>query len=141
MLDAMRCLKGLPGDGSLEGPIEWSDGIPCPDCDRQCEQLIAWKRDVALEISVDVESVPVIIRLAGTLDGETAVNLMGLTSELIRDGHHEFELKTRVLCVPDEEGLGALMALQRLIQKSGGHLVWGGATANLHIRARSPIRP
>lgn len=112
-----------------------------PDCDRQCEQLVAWKREVALEVLVDVESVPVIIRLAGTLDGMTAVNLLALTAELISNGHQDFELKTRALCVPDELGLEALMEIQSLIRGSGCQLVWGGSTANLQLLERSPIRP
>jgi len=141
MLDAIRCVRRLPVGSPQGRSIDLSDGGLYPDCDRQCEQRVAWKRDVALEISVDVESVPVIIQLAGTLDGATAVNLIALTSELISEGYHDFELKTRALCVPDEAGVGALMGLERLIEGSGCHLAWGGSTANRKIRAGSPTGP
>ena len=99
---------------------------------------MAWKRDVALEISVDVESVPVVIHLAGTLDGATAVNLIALTYELVGEGHREFELRTCALCVPDEDGVEALVGLQRLIQRSGCDLDWGGSTANRQILVAPP---
>jgi hypothetical protein len=139
MFDAIRCVKGLSGNGSHEGPIDSWDRNLYPDCGRQCEQLLAWKRHVALEISVDVASVPVIVQLAGTLDGATAVNLIALTSELIGDGHRDFELRTCALCVPDEDGVEALMGFQRLIQRSGCDLDWGGSTANRQILAAPPM--
>jgi len=96
-------------------------------------QRLAWRRDVALEISVDAESAPAIIRLVGTLDRETAFNVVALVAELIRDGYNDFELKTSGLCVPDEGGMAALLGLKLLVQQSGGHLVWGGSTANRQL--------
>jgi len=91
---------------------------------------------VALEVSVDVESSPAIIRLAGTLDGDTAVSLEAVVAELIRDGYSRFELKTSALCVPDEGGAAALADLKLLVQQAGGYLIWGGETANRRFAGR-----
>lgn len=133
MLDAIRCVRRRPENDVKGWTIESSDLGGYPDCHPQCEQRVAWKRNVALEISVDLENIPVIIQLAGTLDGATAVNLIELISELIGEGHSDFELKTLALCVPDEDGLRALLGLRLLIQGSGGHLDWSGSTANRSI--------
>jgi hypothetical protein len=130
MVEGVSCLRRSPGHGPAGEPIWSSHGDRAPDCNLQCEARWAWTRDVALEISIDVERVPSTIRLAGTLDGATAVNLIAVVAELIRDGHRDFELKTSALCVPDAGGVGALNGLQRLVQGSGGRLAWDGSTAN-----------
>jgi hypothetical protein len=59
---------------------------------------LSWKREVALEVSVDVERVPVIGRLEGMLDGATAVNLEAVVAELIRGGRRGLKLETSALC-------------------------------------------
>jgi hypothetical protein len=100
------------------------------NCTFQCEERVSWKRDVALEISVDVENVPAMILLSGTLDGDTAVNLMALVAELIDEGYRSFELRTSALCVANEPGLEALQGIRRLVQRSGGNIAWNGLTAN-----------
>ncbi len=105
-------------------------GTGCPaGCARQCEEHTAWKRDVALQVSIDVGCDASTIRLGGTLDGATAVNLIGVVEELIEEGGRAFELRTEALCVPDG-GVDALMILTGLLRGSGGRLAWGGATAN-----------
>ena len=101
-----------------------------PDCDRQCEERLVWKRDVALEISIDVDRMPATVRLVGMLDAETAVNLMAVFTELIGEGFVRFELRTSALCMPDKGGIAALTDLKQLVQNAGGFLAWDGLTAN-----------
>ena len=64
------------------------------------------------------------------LDGETAVNLVALFTELIGEGFVDFELQTPALCVPDEVGINVLSGLQDLLRKAGGNLAWDGLTVN-----------
>jgi hypothetical protein len=122
--------------GGVVNEVAWLSGCEAiwlcdpPGCGRQCDERLAWKRDVALEISVDVDRVPATVRLAGMLDGETAANLMALFAELIGEGFVDFELQTSALCVPDECGLSVLNGLQRLIRGSDGNFVWDGLTVN-----------
>ncbi len=137
MLEAMRCVRKDPRGAPLEGGIDAPD--PVPFCGRQCEETVGWRREVALEISVEIGSVAAIIRLAGTLDRATSVNVTDLVSELIEDGYHEFELNTSALCAPDEEGIGVLIDLERLVRVSGGHLTWSGSTANRQILTMRPV--
>ena len=111
-----------------------------PDCDRQCEERLAWKRNVALEISVDVDRIPAIARFAGTLDAETAVNLIALFAELIGEGFIDFELQASALCVPDEGGMSVLTDLQRQLRRAGGDLAWDGLTLNHPFPAKSAVR-
>jgi len=105
---------------------------PChpPSCGRQCDEGLAWKRDVALEISVDVDRSPTTVRFAGMLDGESAVSLTALFAELIGEGFINFELQTSALCVPDESGMTVLTGIQRLVRESGGCVAWDGLTVN-----------
>jgi hypothetical protein len=124
------------------------EGFACPrrsggglsDCDRSCEQRFAWRKDVALEISIDIERSPAVVVLAGTLDGGTASNLVKVVGELIKDGNSSFELQTEALCVPDEGGgRASLVALEQLVQESGGQFIWDGSTAS--DRCDHPRRP
>ena len=88
---------------------------------------VAWKRDVVLEVWVDVQRSPISIRLSGTLDRGTATNLAALVEELIAEGGHEFKLETPALHLCDS-GVAALAEVQRLIERSGGRLTWDGST-------------
>lgn len=135
-------VAGYPDDGSrMSRPGDEEamlEGFSCPrrtggrsDCDRNCEPRFAWRQDVALEISIDIESSPATVVLAGTLDGETASNLITVVAELIGDGYSSFELQTAALWVPeDEDGGASLAALERLVRGSGGQFIWDGSTAN-----------
>jgi hypothetical protein len=107
-----------------------SRAIHAPNCDFQCKERMAWKRDIALEISVDVEHVPALILLSGTLDADTARNLVALVAELIGEGYRLFELRTTALCVANEPGIRSLQGIHRLVRKSGGKVLWDGSTAN-----------
>ncbi len=110
-----------------------------PDCGRQCEERLAWKRDVALEISVDVDRFPATVRFAGMLDADTAENLTALLAELIGEGFVDFELQTSSLCIPDEGGMKALTCLRHQLRKAGGNLTWDGLTLNHPFLARSAL--
>ena len=56
--------------------------------------LADWRGDVALELWVEADVVPVRIRLAGRLDATTAANLHDVVGELLADGAREIELCT-----------------------------------------------
>lgn len=114
--------------GSSGCEAVWPSGQP--DCGRQCEERLAWKRDVALEVVVDVDRSPATVRLTGMLDGETAANLMALFAELVGEGFSTFEVQTSSLCVPDECGMSVLIGFRQLLQESGGELAWDGLTVN-----------
>ena len=92
-----------------------------------CETEAAWKRDVALEMWVDVERVPILIRLEGTLERGTAGSLVSVVQDQILVGGREFELDTSALHVSDAAGFSALKALARLVSESGGRLRWDGS--------------
>lgn len=127
-------LRRLPVNAWLcEG--DRSRAIHAPNCHFQCKERVAWKRDIALEISVDVEHVPTLILLSGTLDGDTAVNLVALVVELIGEGYRLFELRTTTLCVANEPGIRSLQDIHRLVRRSGGKVLWDGSTANRPVPA------
>lgn len=129
MVSDVSNLKSLAANGRACQVDRSHAGHP-PNCDFHCQERVTWKRDVALEISVDVESVPATILLSGTLDGATAVNLVALVAELIGEGFRSFELRTSALCVANEPGLRALNGIRRLVRRSGGNVAWDGSTAN-----------
>jgi hypothetical protein len=99
---------------SQTGGADMVDGAVCAgawwDGAQWCQIEAAWKRDVALEIWIDVEQVPTRIRLAGTLERGTAGSLVSVVQDQILEGSRDFELDTSSLYVPDEAGLSALTA-------------------------------
>jgi hypothetical protein len=112
-----------------------SRAVHAPNCHFQCKERAAWKRDIALEISVDVEHVPALILLSGTLDGDTAASLVALVAELIGEGYRLFELRTTALCAANEPGIRSLQDIHRLVRRSGGNVLWDGSTANCPVPA------
>jgi hypothetical protein len=135
VIDTVVCSRGSAG-------VRLAEGLGSADCTFRCEQNEAWKRDVALAISVNDEGATVIIHMAGTLDHGTGLNVTALVAELIADGHHDFELRTSEFCVPDEEGVDALLGLRRLVRRTGGRLAWSGSVANrsFPVVAFAPVR-
>jgi len=119
----LTCLNGSSGCEAI-----WSSHPP--DCNRRCEERLSWKREVALDVAINVERIPVVVRLEGMLEGATALNLEAVVAELIRDGYREFKLETSALCVPNERDISVLISLQRLAQNAGGNLAWDGLTVN-----------
>jgi len=124
--DDWRVLTGVGGSSGCEAL--WSSHPP--DCNQQCEEHLSWKREVALDVTIDVGDIPVIVRLAGMLEEATALDLEAVFAELISDGHREFKLETSALGVPDECGVGVLFTLHRLAQNAGGDVTWDGLTVN-----------
>jgi len=92
------------------------------------EPTAPWMEDVALQIWVDAEHSPILIRLTGTLNQATAVNVVPVVGELIAAGGRDFELQTPGLRVPDGGGTEALAGVQRLVRRSGGHVTSDVAT-------------
>jgi anti-anti-sigma regulatory factor len=123
VFDKMVCLR-------RSAEFRLSEGVGGADCTLHCEQSEAWKRDVALAISVNDKGAIVIIHMEGTLDHETALNVTALVAELIADGRSDFELQTSELCVPDKGGVDVLLGLQQLVHGAGGRLAWTGSVAN-----------
>ena len=103
---------------STNGPFVDDDGVGSEP--RRPEAF--WRTDVALELWIDVERVPVVIRLAGTLDRATGGNLASVVDELLADGYRDFELQALALLVSDHGGVGLLMELQQAVRSSGGRL-------------------
>lgn len=87
------------------------------------EGLADWRGDVALELWVEPDAVPVRIRLAGRLDATTAANLDQVVSELLADGNREIELCTDGLRVVDASAVGTLADVERRVRLDGGTLI------------------
>ena len=85
--------------------------------------LADWRGDVALELWVEADAVPVRIRLAGRLDATTAGNLDQVVSELLADGNREIELCTDGLQVVDASAVGMLADVERRVRLDGGILI------------------
>jgi hypothetical protein len=92
--------------------------------------------DVALQIWVNAEHSPILVRLTGTLNQTTAVNVVPVVGELIADGGRDFELQTPNLRVPDRGGTEALAGVQRLVRRSGGAFTWDAITLGSQGAAR-----
>ena len=110
---------------------------PVSDDSSGPEPMAPWMEDVALQIWVDVEHSPILIRLTGTLNQATAVNVVPVVGELIAAGGRDFELETPGLRVPDGGGTEALAGVQRLVRDSGGHFTWDATTLGSRDAARS----
>jgi hypothetical protein len=94
--------------------------------------------DRALQLYVDTEHVPILIRLSGILDQATAGNVVPVVRELIADGGRDFELQTPALSVRDARATDTLADVRRLVLRSGGRFTWAGATETGHDVARHP---
>lgn len=102
------------------------------------EPMAPWMEDIALQVFVDAEHSPILIRLTGTLNQATVVNVVPVVGELIADGGRDFELQTPGLRVPDEGGTEALAGVQRLVRRSGGAITWDGSTLGSQGASRGP---
>ncbi len=65
-----------------------------------------WRRDVALELWVDVAGDRAAVRLAGTLDPSTLTALAGLASELAAEGVRTVDLRADGLLLADPPARG-----------------------------------
>jgi ABC-type transporter Mla MlaB component len=93
--------------------------------------------DAALEVWVDVEHSPILVRLSGTLDQSTAINVVPVVKELMADEGRAVELHTPDLEVPDAGGTEALAELQRLVQHSGERIISDETLVELSVGDRS----
>jgi len=91
-----------------------------------CTEAAPWLEDVALQVWVDVEHEPIHIRLKGTLNQATAVNVVPVVKELIAEGGRDFEFETQALLVADEGGTDALVDVERLVRRGGGCFIRDG---------------
>jgi len=82
-----------------------------------------WRGDVALELWVEADVVPVRIRLAGRLDASTATNLEAVVAELLDDGTRHIDLYTDGLCAVDPAVDSALADVERRVRLAGGTLL------------------
>ena len=98
--------------------------------------LADWRGDVALELWVEVDVVPVRIRLAGRLDATTAANLDEVVRELLADGTREIELCTDGLRVVDASAIGTLADVERRVRLDGGTLIRVAPATGPFTRAR-----
>jgi ABC-type transporter Mla MlaB component len=85
-----------------------------------------WIHDVALELWVEAEHDPTIIRLEGTLDESTANNVLAVVRELIDEGTRDVELRVSALRIASPGGVAALAELDRLVRRGGGRLTRAG---------------
>jgi anti-anti-sigma regulatory factor len=85
---------------------------------------VAWKMEPALEIWVDVETVPVNIRLTGALDGRTGRNVHSVVEQLLQEGYLDFVMEVDELDPPGAAGFSSLVGIQRLVKSVGGSLKW-----------------
>ncbi len=81
----------------------------------------AWRRDVALEMWIDVTTDPVAIRLAGVLDESTGANLLSVVEDCVAEGRLDFELDTNALRV-DGSGRRVIEAIRAQVLRCGGRL-------------------
>ncbi|MGO9457807.1 MAG: hypothetical protein ACLP62_12310 [Acidimicrobiales bacterium] len=84
------------------------------------EEPPGWHDDVALELWVDAERIPVLVRLAGTLDEATSASLRAVVADLLGSGVRQFEFVTDGLRKVEPGGWAALEAVAGMVERSGG---------------------
>ena len=84
---------------------------------------VVWKMEPALEIWVDVETIPVHIRLAGGLDAATGRNLYSVVNSLLREGFVDFALQVDIDPL-GAAGFSTLADIQDLVTTAGGRVEW-----------------
>jgi hypothetical protein len=85
---------------------------------------LAWKMEPELELSIDVATLPVTVRLVGTLHSQTGKNVRSVIEELVQEGHRDFSMQVECLQLPDPAGFSSLVGIQRLIKSIGGTIRW-----------------
>lgn len=130
------CSKARPANGSVQDRVGPPQLDPAARSALKSEPAAPWMEEVALEVWVDLEHSPVFVRLSGTLNQSTAINVVPVVKELMADEGREIELQTPGLDVPDAGGTEALVELQRLVQHSGGRFTWGETLSELSVSDR-----
>ena len=104
---------------------QW-DRLP-PQAERSIpEPELAWHDDVALEMWIDVTTVPVAIRLEGVLDASTGANLLDVVNDCMSDGRWDFFIDTSSLRIA-RSGWAVMHRLRAQVRAAGGSLRWGPA--------------
>lgn len=98
-----------------------------------------WLVDRRLNVTVDVSTTPVVLRLSGTLDAGTGANLEPVVRELIDQGHRRFVIDVDGLEIDVPGGGGiVLTALGRLVLGAGATRAPLSVTNPHHRGPRSP---
>ena len=116
-------MVGAVEDQMKSGTEARTSGVGGVGLGETAHMQVFWRPDVVLELWVDVDQEPVVIRLAGTLDDATGANLVAVVEELMADGCRAFELQAPELLVSHHGGVELLADLQRAVASSGGRLV------------------
>jgi anti-anti-sigma regulatory factor len=82
----------------------------------------AWRDDVALEYWVDMEHVPILIRVAGTLDEATGPSLLSVVDDLLNQGVRHIGLETDQVHALGPGGRAAIAAAASMAERRGGTL-------------------
>lgn len=88
---------------------------------------VDWKMDPVLELWVDVQTTPVIIRLRGTIDGQTGTNVRRVVEELLDEGYNSIAIEIDELEQPSAVAYSALGAIEELVRQAGGSLRWSSS--------------
>jgi hypothetical protein len=111
----------------------WAGGWP--DTEPVHYPDLAWKMDPVLELWVNVETMPVTIRLAGVLDELTGTSVVRVVEELLDEGYRDFFMQTDDLELIPSGISTALDGIERVVQRAGGALRWSSWPG------RHPVRP
>jgi len=128
------CSKAHPAIGAMQIRVGHVDAALRPAVRGQ--PAAPWMENIALEVWIDVEHTPILVRLSGTLDQFTAINVVPVVKELMAEGR-DVELHTFSLEVPDAGGIEALAELQRLVQHSGERFIRAETLLELSVSDRS----
>jgi anti-anti-sigma regulatory factor len=109
-----------------------------------------WPSDNELHLLIDVDRSPVLVRVSGTLDARTGINLGPVIREVIGEGHLRFDLDIDRLHIVDPRGFDALIAVRRSIVSAGGTMALvhgnrpsaeGSPSPAQLCRSKKPSRP
>lgn len=99
------------------------EGIPGHRLEAEC----GWRRDVVLEIWVDIKAEVVTVRLEGVLDHATGANLVQVIGDCMSDGGRDLALNTDGLQV-DPSGWEVLDSLRGQVRRAGRRMHSGSTS-------------
>ena len=92
---------------------------PAPRWEHEIDQV--WRDDVALEMWIDVSSVPAVVRLAGDLKDSTGANLIGVVMECMAQGSLDFDFDISGLRV-HRSGWALMDHIRTTVKRRGGRV-------------------
>jgi hypothetical protein len=95
---------------------------------------VAWKMDPVLELWVNVETMPVTIRLAGVLDDLTGASVLHVVQELLDEGYRDFIMQVDDLERIASDISASLEGIARVVNGAGGTLSWSSWPGRHHAR-------